>query len=107
MVGIDDATFFPGHLTTGGIERDRVEVRLGWGAYWNADTPAAAAVGVDNQIDRGAADGLCVGIEHEVFQPYARMKQLGLMTSHHDRALDPVSHVGRAEHVVVTRRVFR
>jgi hypothetical protein len=74
-VGIHDAALFPRHLRCGKVERDLFEMGLARRAHRYAHARGHAAVGIDDEVDRGAAQSPGVGIDCKVLQPYARVKE--------------------------------
>ena len=105
-VGIHDAAFFPRHLRCGKVERDLFEMGLARCAHRHAHARGHAAVGIDDEVDRGAAQSSGVGIDRKVLQPHAGVKEFRLMTAHHHRPRDPVGHVGGPVNVAIAGGVF-
>ena len=104
---IDDAPLLPGHLRGGRVKRHRLQPRLPRRAHGHADARRHAAVGIDDEVDRRAADGAGIAVERRILEPDAGVEELRLVASHHDRPRDPVGHIARPVHVAVARRVFR
>ena len=76
-------------------------------AHWNADARRRAAIGVDNEVDRRAAEPAGVGVDGKVLQPDAGVEEFWLMPAHHHRPCDPVGHIDGPIDVAVAGRVFR
>ena len=105
-VVVEDPALLPGHVGTWAIERNVLELCLLRRPHRDSDPRVVAAVGVDDQIHRGAADPAGVGVEGGVLQQHAWVKELRLMPPHDDRPRDPVGDVPRSFDVAVAAGVF-
>ena len=103
---VEDPPLLPGHVGARAIEGNLHKLCLLGRPHRDSDPRVVAAVGVDDQIHRGAADPAGVGVEGGVLQPHARVKELRLVPPHDDRARDPVGDVTRPFDVAVAAGVF-
>ena len=103
---VKDPPFLPGHVGARAVERHLLELCLLRRPHRDTDAGVVAAIGVDNEIHRGATDLAGVGIEGGVLQPHPRVEELRLVSPHDDRARDPVGDVARPFNVAIAAGVL-
>ena len=103
---VEDPPLLPGQVGARAVEWHLLELRLLRRSHRHSDAGVVAAIGVDDEIHRGATDLAGVGIEGRVLQPHPRVEELRLVSSHDDRARDPVGDVARPLDVAIAAGVL-